>query len=505
MSRYEDGNDGLNELRRMTDSSDNLKTSRSQAKLAETVHSVRMLSKNLSKKTVEIGSKDILIVTKARDNSLVYLTREITEWLLTKYQDLRVYVDHKLQNSVKFNSNGLIKDIPKANKCLKYWTKDFIKDYGSSIDLVITLGGDGTVLYVSSLFQRSVPPVISFSLGSLGFLTSFEFEQFRDILKIVLEKGAKTNLRMRLTCRVHRANGDLVCEQQVLNELTVDRGPSPYVSMLELYGDGSLLTVAQADGLIVATPTGSTAYSLSAGGSLIHPAVNVISVTPICAHTLSFRPILLPDSMILKVKLPKKSRSTAWAAFDGRSRVELQKGDYVNITASPYSYPTIISSSTEYFDSVSRTFNWNKREEQKPFVHLLSKKNKKNYERLISLKKFKKNLESDAENNTTEDEDDENTISYTDKGYESPPDIYDDDEEGLANYFVPPSNQALNTPPTHASLKKSGFIFNSSNSSTATSALATPTIGASLNNSLNSEGILDLSHLALEEIKKDRD
>ncbi|GME98869.1 unnamed protein product [Ambrosiozyma monospora] len=149
--------------------------------------------------------------------------------------------------------------------------------------------------------------------------------------------------------------------------------------MLELYGDGSLLTVAQADGLIIATPTGSTAYSLSAGGSLVHPSVSAISVTPICPHTLSFRPILLPDSMSLKVKVPLRSRATAFAAFDGRARVELLKGYYVSVSASPFPFPTVRSSKTEYIDSVSRVLNWNNREEQKSFVHLLSDKNKKSY------------------------------------------------------------------------------------------------------------------------------
>ncbi|GMG18580.1 unnamed protein product [[Candida] boidinii] len=251
------------------------------------------------------------------------------------------------------------------------------RDHVDLFDFVITLGGDGTVLYTSTLFQRIVPPVMSFALGSLGFLTNFQFEHFRSVLTNAFQNGVHTNLRMRFTCRVHKPKGELICEQQVLNELTVDRGPSPWVSMLELYGDGSLLTVAQADGLIIATPTGSTAYSLSAGGSLVHPSVSAISVTPICPHTLSFRPILLPDSMILKVKVPQRSRATAWASFDGRSRVELLKGYYVTVSASPFPFPSVKSSKTEYFDSVSRVLNWNSREEQKSFVHLLSDKNRK--------------------------------------------------------------------------------------------------------------------------------
>jgi NAD+ kinase len=427
--------DPVRMFRRLSNSSDHLKSSTSQAKLAETAHGVRMLSKNLSKTTVKLDAHNVMIVTKARDNSLVYLTREITEWLITKYA-ITVYVDHHLEKSKRFDQDGLVRDIPIAEPLLKYWDKSFVRDKASMIDLLITLGGDGTVLFVSSLFQRSVPPVMSFSLGSLGFLTSFQFEEFRQSLGIAIEKGVRTNLRMRLACRVHRADGTLVCEQQALNELTIDRGPSPFVSMLELYGDGSLLTVAQADGLILATPTGSTAYSLSAGGSLVHPAVNVISVTPICPHTLSFRPILLPDSMVLKVRVPKRSRSTAWASFDGRARVELSKGDYISISASPFSFPTVMSSPTEYFESVSRTLNWNVREQQKSFVHLLSNKNKKNYEK-NQLHKPKFTFDE------TDDDADQDFSDYEEVGHESPPDIDDTD---FSTHFVPQPGQGIDTP-----------------------------------------------------------
>lgn len=112
---------------------------------------------------------------------------------------------------------------------------------------------------------------------------------------------------------------------EVLNDLVVDRGPSPYVSLLEIFGDEHHLTTVQADGLTVSTPTGSTAYSLSAGGSLVHPQIPAILLTPICPHTLSFRPMLLPDGMELRICVPYNSRSTAWASFDGRGRVELKR------------------------------------------------------------------------------------------------------------------------------------------------------------------------------------
>ena len=108
-------------------------------------------------------------------------------------------------------------------------------------------------------------------------------------------------------------------------------------------------------------PTGSTAYSLSAGGSLVHPDIPAILLTPICPHTLSFRPMVLSDTMLLRVSIPHNSRATAYCAFDGKGRVELKQGDHVTITASQYPFPTVVRNDAEWFNSVSRTLRWNTR------------------------------------------------------------------------------------------------------------------------------------------------
>lgn len=351
---------------------DDIKLVRSHTELAQTANGVRMLTRNLAKATIQLHVRAIMITTKARDNLLTYLTREVVEWLMMRPEEITVYVDYHLEKLARFGADKIVEQHPRARYLLKYWTKQMAMAQPEVFDLVVSLGGDGTVLYVSTLFQRVVPPVMAFALGSLGFLTNFRFEQFRRRMAAVLDNGAKAYMRMRFTCRVHDADGRVVTEQQVLNELVVDRGPLPYVTNLELYGDGSLLTVAQADGLIIATPTGSTAYSLSAGGLLVHPGVSAISVTPICPHTLSFRPVLLPDGMTLQVKVPSDSRATAWASFDGKVRTKLERGYFVVVTALPFPFPTVRSHKTEYFDSVSRNLNWNARETQKPFSSYLT-------------------------------------------------------------------------------------------------------------------------------------
>jgi NAD+ kinase len=142
------------------------------------------------------------------------------------------------------------------------------------------------------------------------------------------------------------------------------------MSTIELFGDEEHLTTVQADGICVATPTGSTAYNLAAGGSLCHPENPVILVTAICAHTLSFRPIILPDTMVLRIGVPYDARGSSWASFDGRERVELNPGDYVTVSASRYPFANVMPPgrrSEDWINSISRTLQWNSRQKQKAF------------------------------------------------------------------------------------------------------------------------------------------
>ncbi|CAG8936453.1 unnamed protein product [Penicillium salamii] len=348
----------------------------SHSRLVQTATGVREVSKQLQRRPIKRAVRNVMIVTKARDNSLVHLTREVAEWLLStpRYgSDLgvNVYVDAKLRNSKRFDAPGLLQKDPMFAQMLHFWTPDLCWTSPDKFDLVLTLGGDGTVLFTSWLFQRVVPPVLCFSLGSLGFLTNFEFSDHKSQLNAVMgEVGMRVNLRMRFTCTVFRRDRSKSAEVgaveegeqfEVLNELVIDRGPSPYVSNLELYADDELLTVVQADGCIFSTPTGSTAYSLSAGGSLMHPSIPGILLTPICPHTLSFRPMVLSDSHLLRIAVPNSSRSTAYCSFDGKGRVELRQGDYVTVEASQYPFPTVVSNNNEWFTSVQRALRWNTR------------------------------------------------------------------------------------------------------------------------------------------------
>ncbi|CAN1801539.1 NAD kinase 2, chloroplastic [Linum perenne] len=240
------------------------------------------------------------------------------------------------------------------------------------IDFVACLGGDGVILHASNLFREAVPPVVSFNLGSLGFLTSHNFEDFRKDLRQLIHVnstvGVYITLRMRLRCEIFR-NGEAVPGKvfDVLNEIVVERGSNPYLSKIECYEHDCLITKVQGDGVIVATPTGSTAYSTAAGGSMVHPNVPCMLFTPICPHSLSFRPVVLPDSARLELKIPEDARSNAWVSFDGKRRQQLSRGDSVKISMSQHPLPTVNKNDQtgDWFHSLIRCLNWNERQDQK--------------------------------------------------------------------------------------------------------------------------------------------
>lgn len=145
---------------------------------------------------------------------------------------------------------------------------------------------------------------------------------------------------------------------------------TPAMSFCEIFGDDEHFTSVLADGICVSTPTGSTAYNLAAGGSLCHPENPVMLVTAICAHTLNFRPIILPDTIVLRVGVPYSARTSSWASFDGRERLELQPGDYVTISASRYPFASVQAQgrrSEDWVNSISGKLGWNTRQKQKAY------------------------------------------------------------------------------------------------------------------------------------------
>ncbi|XP_045155165.1 NAD kinase [Echinops telfairi] len=332
--------------------------------------------------------KSVLVIKKIRDDRLLQPFKELCVHLMEE-NNMIVYVEKKV-----LEDPAIVRDENFGPVKKKFCTfREDYDDISNQIDFIICLGGDGTLLYASSLFQGSVPPVMAFHLGSLGFLTPFNFENFQSQVTQVIEGNAAIILRSRLKVRVVKElrgqkpaasngvgeNGSLapdtelgkqIMQYQVLNEVVIDRGPSSYLSNVDVYLDGHLITTVQGDGVIVSTPTGSTAYAAAAGASMIHPNVPAIMITPICPHSLSFRPIVVPAGVELKITLSPEARNTAWVSFDGRKRQEIRHGDSISITTSCYPLPSICVRDpvSDWFESLAQCLHWNVRKKQTHFT-----------------------------------------------------------------------------------------------------------------------------------------
>ncbi|KAA8914814.1 ATP-NAD kinase-like domain-containing protein, partial [Sphaerosporella brunnea] len=369
-----------------------------RSQLHDMVLGLREMGRKYANIHLHVKVREVFIVTKPWDKSLVVQTKILAKWLLENGYNVYVYVQKDFETNPGFM--GVEKEAALDIKAdqpggkLGYWTPEMCATRPGGFDFVLTLGGDGTVLYASWLFQKVVPPVLSFALGSLGFLTKFNFDDHpKTLSRIFGEDGVTVSLRVRFEGSIMRSiprpdgqsdaerslHDELVNPDQdvdthhpdgtctVLNEVVVDRGPNPTMSTVELYANDEFLTPVAADGVCIATPTGSTAYSLAAGGSLCHPALPGMLVSVICAHSLTFRPLILPDSMVLRVGVPYNARNSAWVSFDGKKRTELRQGDYVTVVTSQYPLPTVQyrMDNKDWFDSIRRTMNWGDRVQQK--------------------------------------------------------------------------------------------------------------------------------------------
>ncbi len=259
------------------------------------------------------------------------------------------------------------------------------EELGSMLDVIFTVGGDGTVLWVCSLLGTvaSVPPIVAISMGSLGFMTPFSVSRLEKLCSSVIspDRELPLLLRHRLQCRIVRKPAADTAPGQwaggipthgprpsadpimVLNEVVIDRGMTASLTKLECYIDGNYVTVIQGDGLIVSTPTGSTAYNLAAGGSMVHPAVPCILFTPICPHTLSSRPMVFPEHVVLRLKVPADSREDLSCSFDGKMRTALRPGDSVVVYTCQSPVPMVchLDASHDFFSSVKEGLDWNRR------------------------------------------------------------------------------------------------------------------------------------------------
>jgi NAD+ kinase len=225
-----------------------------------------------------------------------------------------------------------------------------------SSDLLLVLGGDGTLLAASRVAAPHGIPILPVNLGSLGFLTSFTVEELYPALEDTLAGRYSLSERVMLSAALQR-EGRVIDRQSVLNEVVVNKGALARMIEIELRIDGDFVCRYRADGLIVATPTGSTAYSLSAGGPIVHPGVEATIITPICPHTLSDRPVVVQDSCHIEMQLVG-STDSVFLTLDGQKGIPLQATDHIAISRAKEKLQLILPPRKSYFEILRNKLKW---------------------------------------------------------------------------------------------------------------------------------------------------
>lgn len=283
--------------------------------------------------------KKIGLYLKRNKPEALQVANQLTKWAMAR--GVEIYLDEVLA--------------PQVAGSLPVDSLSFVEQ----AELVIVLGGDGTLLAAARLVGGKGTPILGVNLGDLGFLTEVSLSELFPVMEKVLAGDFDTEPRMTLRAAVIR-RGESREPNWVLNDVVVNTGVLARIIDLETLVNGQYLTSFRADGLIVTSPTGSTAYSLSAGGSIVHPSLNCIGLTPICPHTLTNRPILVPDSAIIDVVL-KTNGVEVMLTLDGQVGFPLEAGDMVRVQKGE-NYVCLVKNPMRNFFSVLREkLKWGER------------------------------------------------------------------------------------------------------------------------------------------------
>jgi NAD+ kinase len=225
--------------------------------------------------------------------------------------------------------------------------------------LLIVLGGDGTLLSVARVMSSQPVPIVAVNFGSLGFLTEITLEETLLTLESVLSGSAAIQQRMMIDVSVIR-RGRSFAAYRALNDAVLTKGALARIIDIDVRIDNKFVATYKADGLIVSTPTGSTAYALSAGGPVVYPTLDAMLVTPIASHTLTFRALVVPDSVIVEMSL-KTTRESVYLTVDGQVGLPLEGEDHIVVRKSAAALQLIESPNKNFFDILRQKLKWGER------------------------------------------------------------------------------------------------------------------------------------------------
>jgi NAD+ kinase len=230
------------------------------------------------------------------------------------------------------------------------------EDLAAGVDLILVLGGDGTMIATARMIGDSEVPVIGVNYGGLGYLAEFPIEELFAALESILAGQYKVQKRVMMAVELWRGP-ELITRNRVLNDVVVNKSALARIIDIEAYLDAQFVNLFRADGLIVATPTGSTAYNLSAGGPVIYPSMNAVVITPICPFTLSNRPLVVPDESTIEVRLMTDKEDVA-LTLDGQVGFPLKAFDRIVIRKSKTTFNLVQPPNRNYFDVLRDKLKW---------------------------------------------------------------------------------------------------------------------------------------------------
>jgi NAD+ kinase len=284
--------------------------------------------------------KKVGIISKPRKTEVREIVPPLLAWL--RERSVEAHIDKETGATLESNE-----------KCL---TRN---EMPAQVDLIIVLGGDGTLLATARALNRKPVPLLGVNLGGLGFLTSISRDELYPTLEQVLAGNFRAERRVQLEGEIIRADESLATFL-ALNDVVLNKGAIARILDFDVLVDGQFVSSYKSDGIIISTPTGSTAYSLAAGGPVTVPTVGAFIITPICAHTLTNRPLVLPDSVTIEVRL-KIQREAAYLTVDGQMGIAARSDDIVRVRKASSFVELIQPSHKNYFEILRQKLKWGER------------------------------------------------------------------------------------------------------------------------------------------------
>ncbi|MDQ3133473.1 MAG: NAD(+)/NADH kinase [Acidobacteriota bacterium] len=230
------------------------------------------------------------------------------------------------------------------------------EELAASVDMIVVLGGDGTMISTARLLDNRDVPVLGVNYGTLGYLAEFRVDEMMTALESIFEGNYRLDRRVMLAAELRRGEEKLL-RNRVLNDVVVSKSALARIVEIETWFDKQFVNCFRADGLIISTPTGSTAYNLSAGGPVVYPSMNAVVITPICPHTLSNRPIVVPDDAEIEVVLKTPSEEVA-LTLDGQVGYRMEAGDRIVISKSRTTFNLMQPINRNYFEVLRGKLKW---------------------------------------------------------------------------------------------------------------------------------------------------